>query len=166
MHSRLFHSVGRKPISAPWIALFTVSWMASATPNTRNVDCSRGESAAEALAKADPGDTINIVGTCRERLVVTTDRITLQGQGSATLDGGGNAGGSFAAVIAIRGARGSRSGDSPSRTARTESPPRMVPPLESATTVSFRTTRYPAFLLPPDPRANSRIAGCSKTEPA
>src|SRR6266852_5114272 len=59
---------------------------------------------ADVLAKAEPGDTIRIVGTCTERLTITTDGITLDGQGSGILNGGGRSGGSFGGVIVINGA--------------------------------------------------------------
>jgi hypothetical protein len=98
MHSGFFRSV-------PAVALIAVTRVACAA-NAYDVDCSQGKSIADALAKAGPGDVINIAGTCRERVIVATDRITLNGEGTAVIDGGGAGGGSFAAVIAIRGARG------------------------------------------------------------
>ena len=58
------------------------------------------------LIGRNTGDTIRITGNCSERLTITTDRITLDGQGTAILDGGGPEGGSFAGVIVIDGARG------------------------------------------------------------
>src|SRR4029077_353105 len=53
----------------------------------RVVNCDRGEEIARALARAEPGDTIRVTGTCVERVSIKTDRITLDGQGAATLDG-------------------------------------------------------------------------------
>jgi nitrous oxidase accessory protein NosD len=58
------------------------------------------------LAKADPGDTLLITGTCRERVVITTDGVTLDGQGTAVIDGGGPNGNDFTAALLIDGARG------------------------------------------------------------
>jgi hypothetical protein len=87
-------------------ALLTTSQLAHATPGVKEVNCSTGKSVTDVLAKAEPGDTILITGACTERLAITTDRIRLDGQGSATLNGGGSAGGSFAGVIAIQGAHG------------------------------------------------------------
>ena len=57
---------------------------------------------------AQPGDTILITGACKERLTITKDRITLDGQGSAVLDGTGVAPSApeFNALITIDGARG------------------------------------------------------------
>lgn len=53
------------------------------------VDCGAGETIANAMAQAQPGDTIMITGTCSENVVVTTDDLTLDGGGSAVIDGAG-----------------------------------------------------------------------------
>jgi hypothetical protein len=53
------------------------------------VNCDAGQTIGRALQRARPGTTIQVRGTCRERVVITTDRITLDGEGSAVLDGGG-----------------------------------------------------------------------------
>ncbi len=50
------------------------------------VRCNAGDSLAEAIADADPGDTILVRGTCQESVIITTDRLTLEGQGNAQLD--------------------------------------------------------------------------------
>ena len=50
------------------------------------VDCSSG-TIAEAMSKAQPGDTIRITGTCGETVEVNKDGITLDGSGSAVIDG-------------------------------------------------------------------------------
>ena len=57
-------------------------------------------------SSAQPGDSIVVTGTCRERVVITTDRITLAGQGTAVVDGGGGAPTEFDGVVTIDGARG------------------------------------------------------------
>src|SRR5262249_23363074 len=57
--------------------------------DTREVRCDRRDSLAEALSKADPGDTLRVFGTCKERVVVKTGNLTLDGLGAAVLDGGG-----------------------------------------------------------------------------
>jgi Right handed beta helix region len=72
----------------------------------RVVNCDRGENIAEVLAKAEPGDTIRVTGTCVERVSIKTDRITLDGQGAATLDGGGGPIAEFDGVVTIDGASG------------------------------------------------------------
>src|SRR5215470_14221587 len=46
-----------------------------AAPTVRNVDCPR-QSLGDAVAKADPGDTLRVTGTCHERIVITTDHLT------------------------------------------------------------------------------------------
>ena len=53
------------------------------------VDCGAGQTIGRALKHAQPGDSIVVTGTCRERVVITTDRITLAGLGAAVVDGGG-----------------------------------------------------------------------------
>jgi Right handed beta helix region len=72
----------------------------------RVVNCDRGDNIAEALARAEPGDTIRVTGTCVERVSIKTDRIILDGQGAATLDGGGGPPAEFDGVVTIDGASG------------------------------------------------------------
>ena len=54
---------------------------------THTMDCASGETIQAAMAQAQPGDTIMISGTCNEAVVVNIDGITLDGQGSAVIDG-------------------------------------------------------------------------------
>ena len=68
---------------------------------THTVDCSSGTIAA-AMSQAQPGDTIMISGTCNEAVVVDKDGITLDGGGSAVIDGMND----DTAVILIRGQQG------------------------------------------------------------
>jgi len=49
------------------------------------VRCNHGDSLAEAIDDADPGDTILVFGTCHESVTITTDRLTLEGRGNAQL---------------------------------------------------------------------------------
>ena len=51
------------------------------------VDCDAGETIANAVSQAHPGSTIVISGTCEEAVVVTQDGITLDGGGTAVIDG-------------------------------------------------------------------------------
>lgn len=51
------------------------------------VDCEAGETIANAMSQAHPGSTIRIIGTCEEAVVVTQDGITLDGGGTAVIDG-------------------------------------------------------------------------------
>jgi Right handed beta helix region len=77
-----------------------------AASSMRVVNCDRGQNIAEVLARAEPGDTIRVTGTCVERVSIKTDRITLDGQGAATLDGGGGPTSEFDGVVTIDGASG------------------------------------------------------------
>lgn len=70
---------------------------------TIDVDCGVGDTIAAALGQAHPGDTINITGTCNERVTIATDRLTLAGTGNAVIDGDGLG---SDPVITIDGARG------------------------------------------------------------
>ena len=91
--------------------LIPVLGIAVASPalaGTLTVDCNRGGTITKALEKAKPFDTIKVTGTCKEKFTITTDRLTLDGQGSAILDAGGgfHAGAIFHGAITIDGARG------------------------------------------------------------
>ena len=57
----------------------------------QEVDCDAGDTLTAALEAAEPGDTIRVTGTCTETVTITTDGLTLVGEGGATIDGG-NAG--------------------------------------------------------------------------
>ena len=63
------------------------------------VDCGAGETVANAMSQALPGAVITISGTCEEAVVVDKDRITLDGGGTAVIDGGG----AGAPAIAVHG---------------------------------------------------------------
>jgi len=89
------------------VAVPLTSRTGDADTNRRQVvNCDRGENIAEVLARAEPGDTIRVTGTCFERVSIKTDRITLDGQGAATLDGGGGPASEFDGVVTIDGASG------------------------------------------------------------
>jgi len=72
----------------------------------KKVKCDNGQTLTEALKKAKPGDTLQVTGTCHERVIITTDRLTLDGGGSAVLDGGGGGPTAFEGVVTIDGAHG------------------------------------------------------------
>jgi hypothetical protein len=60
------------------------------SPGKFNVDCDGGgPKLSNAIELAKPGDTILVRGTCRERIKVTKGPLTLDGGGSAILDGAG-----------------------------------------------------------------------------
>jgi len=71
-------------------------------PQTINVDCNAGDSLGQTLQQAEAGDTIRISGTCPETVTVNRSGLTLDGQGSAILDGAG----SSVPVVTVAGARG------------------------------------------------------------
>ena len=75
-------------------------------PKVVDCACDDGHTLTEALTRARAGDTIRVTGTCTERVTITTDRITLDGGGTAVVDGGGGERTEFDGVIAVDGARG------------------------------------------------------------
>src|SRR5262245_47284940 len=80
--------------------------VAGADAAVEKVRCDTGQTLTEALKKAKPGDTLQVTGTCHERVTITTDRLTLDGSGSAVLDGGGGSPTEFEGVVTIDGAHG------------------------------------------------------------
>ena len=80
--------------------------VAGADSAVKKVKCDKGQTLTEALKKAKPGDTLQVTGTCQERVTITTDRLTLDGGGSAVLDGGGGGPTEFEGVVTIDGAQG------------------------------------------------------------
>ena len=78
---------------------------AQADDAVKRVHCERGQSLARALEHARPGDTFLLSGTCQERVTIAIDWITLDGEGSAVIDGGGGPA-EFSAVVTIRSASG------------------------------------------------------------
>ena len=56
---------------------------------THTADCNAGETIQSKVDAAQPGDTILITGTCNEAVVVNKDGMTLDGGGSAVIDGAG-----------------------------------------------------------------------------
>ena len=58
-----------------------------ATQRTIKVDCDHGQSVRKALRRAWPGDTIVVLGTCSESIVIRKDRIVLRGRRGAAFDG-------------------------------------------------------------------------------
>jgi len=80
--------------------------VAGADSSVKKVKCDQEQTLTEALRKAKPGDTLQVTGTCQERVTITTDRLTLDGGGSAVLDGGGGGPTEFEGVVTIDGAQG------------------------------------------------------------
>jgi hypothetical protein len=94
-------------VAGLWLAIWSFGGASLAAAQTSadddgariRVNCDAGQTIGRALQRARPGATIRVRGTCRERVVVTTDRITLNGGGSAVLDGGGSQGAVQAAAL-------------------------------------------------------------------
>ena len=65
---------------------------AAADAATRSIDCDAGDSIGKALSAVQPGDTVLVNGTCNENLIVQQEvsSVTLDGQGRATINGGGD----------------------------------------------------------------------------
>ena len=80
--------------------------VAGADSAVKKVQCDKGQTLTDALKKAKPGDTLQVTGTCQERVTITTDRLTLDGGGSAVLDGGGVGPTESEGVVTIDGADG------------------------------------------------------------
>ena len=62
---------------------------ASGGGTTLTADCNAGDTVQSKVDAAQSGDTIMITGTCNEAVVVSKDNITLDGGGSAVIDGAG-----------------------------------------------------------------------------
>ena len=95
------------------LAMLVMALLVTASPvladdGEKRVRCDKGQTLAKALQKAEPGDTLLVSGICHERVTITTDRITIDGQGSAVLDGGGGSLADFTGVLTIDGAKGVR----------------------------------------------------------
>ena len=91
------------------LAPLAIAIQLQAAPKIQEVDCGKGETINTALSKADPGDTIRVTGSCRERVVITTDRLSLIGLPGATIQGGTFIQPSaFSGLVTVDGARGVR----------------------------------------------------------
>ena len=80
--------------------------VAGADSAVKKVKCDKGQTLADALRKAKPGDTLQVTGTCQERVTITIDQLTLDGGGGAVLDGGGGSPTEFEGVVTIDSAQG------------------------------------------------------------
>ena len=81
--------IGVTALSA--FALFAVS-MPQAYGADFVVNCNTPKGLQDALDQASDGDTINVVGgsTCVENIVIKLDHLTVDGKGTATIDGSGD----------------------------------------------------------------------------
>jgi hypothetical protein len=112
---------------------------------TLAVDCDTGEKIQQKVAVAKPGDEIVVTGTCKEGVIIPSEivRITLNGQGKATIEPPGTPpGGPPIISIFIRGkeSRSAASRSSAALTAFTFRGPLPVPP-RSSTTIRFAGRR-------------------------
>jgi hypothetical protein len=80
------------------LALLAVP-LAQAKKNVQVVDCARGASLAKAVMNADEDTTLSVFGTCSGAVSVTTNGITIDGNGSAVVTA------SNADVITVNGAQ-------------------------------------------------------------
>ena len=69
---------------------------------TWQIHCARGQSISWALSLARPGDTIRVIGSCHDVVVIDKDKITLEGVAGANIDGSNI---SADAVVLVDGAR-------------------------------------------------------------
>ncbi|PON12126.1 hypothetical protein C2W62_41240 [Candidatus Entotheonella serta] len=58
-------------------------------PPVVTVNCTAGESLAQAVQAAVPGTTIEVSGTCAEILTIITDDLTIEGQDGTVIDAQG-----------------------------------------------------------------------------
>jgi hypothetical protein len=90
--------------------LVVIIAMASpALGSVHHVHCDEpGQTITKALRTTQPGDTIRVRGTCAETVTITTDRVTLDGDGEAILQGpgGGQPGDVSEGLLNIVGVQG------------------------------------------------------------
>jgi hypothetical protein len=74
--------------------------------SVHRVRCAGGKTIVNALRVASPGDTIRLDGLCRESFVVSTDHITIEGDGHATIQGAGGSPDPNIVQVKVSGAQG------------------------------------------------------------
>ncbi len=104
----------RQNLLAMAVAIMVVALAGSVRAQSVPVNCDAGESLAAAVAASLPGATIAVTGTCQEKVTISTDRLTLDGGGTAILDGTGLVAGdatqpdAVLGLLNVVGARGVR----------------------------------------------------------
>ena len=89
-HSRLVCTTMTMGLLSCLVFLGLTSLHEAAAQTFIPVDCNdAAQTLNAAVQSANPGDTIQVTGTCQEMVTITTDRLTIDGQGSAIIDGGG-----------------------------------------------------------------------------
>jgi Right handed beta helix region len=103
---RAMRTLGMLKMAFATVVMVVLAGPAGADDALKRVHCERGQSLAKALESARPGDTFLLSGTCQERVTIAIDRVTLDGQGSAVIDGGPGGPAEFSAVVTIKSASG------------------------------------------------------------
>ncbi|NJD04991.1 MAG: hypothetical protein FIA97_00645 [Methylococcaceae bacterium] len=86
---------------SPFVVLFASCLSLSVAAEARPpLDCGRGASLAQAVARAKAGDSLIFTGSCAGPVEIIQDDLSLTGQGAATIDGNNQH-----TVLLIRGAR-------------------------------------------------------------
>ena len=95
-------------LSLGGLLILTACLPITASARTLHVSCPGIKISNTIRDFAQPGDTIRVTGTCKERVVITKDRITIDGSGRAVLDGAGvdPSATEFNPLVLIDGARG------------------------------------------------------------
>jgi hypothetical protein len=75
----------RKALLGVIVAVVTLSTPALCA--TRKVNCAKGQTISRALKHAKPDTVIQVQGTCKETVAVTVDGVTIDGGGTAVIDG-------------------------------------------------------------------------------
>jgi hypothetical protein len=78
-------------VRALGLMFLLLSGVPAALADKPPLDCSK-KSLANAVATAQPGDTIAFTGVCNGPVIISTDRLALTGVGTAVIDGGGQDG--------------------------------------------------------------------------
>ncbi len=71
------------------LCALTISHGHAKVGKTILVNCDKKETLAAAISAAVEGDAINVSGTCNERVTIDLDNLTLDGGGTAVIDGTG-----------------------------------------------------------------------------
>ena len=99
-------------VAVSWLTVVVTISTAQAEPGmapAAAVNCDGGQSLAHAVRNAREGQTIQVRGTCHERVLITTPKLTLAGAGQAVIDGTGvqlGADPEFDSLVVIDGVTG------------------------------------------------------------
>lgn len=80
--------------------------LAESESRVRTVRCAGGQSLADVVSRARPGDVVLVNGECSGPIEITVDGITLEGNGTGVLNGAGSGPpAEFSALVTVTGAR-------------------------------------------------------------